>query len=108
MKRNNILLMFLLAGAITLTGCLAYVPGPPGYDGIYAPGPPPEPLVEVIPAVPYPGAVWLGGHWGYGGRGWAWNRGYWGRPPRHGAAWAPGYWHHTGPRGWGWRRGHWR
>jgi hypothetical protein len=109
MKQKKIFLLFLLAFGLVLAGCLAYVPGPPPMDyGVYAPGPPPEPVVEVVPASPFPGAVWLGGYWGYGGRGWAWNRGYWDRPPRPGAVWAPGYWHHAGPRGWGWRGGHWR
>lgn len=108
MKKSLLFLLISLFASIALAGCLAYVPGPPPMDGVYAPGPPPEPVVEVVPVIPFPGAVWLGGYWGYGGRGWAWNRGYWDRPPRHGAVWAPGYWHHTGPRGWGWRPGYWR
>ena len=107
MRKSLLFLLISLFAAIALTGCLAYVPGPPPLDGVYAPGPPPEPVVEVVPAIPYPGAVWLGGYWGYGGHGWGWNRGYWGRPPHPGAAWAPGRWHHY-PRGYAWHPGRWR
>jgi hypothetical protein len=101
---NVLLVLGLLAAA--LAGCLAYVPPPP-LDAVYAPGPPPEPLVEVVPAIPFPGAVWVGGTWGYGHSGYYWNRGYWGRPPHPGGAWVPGRWHQS-PRGYYWHPGRWR
>ncbi len=40
---------------------------------------PPPPKVEIRTACPYPGAVWVPGHWQWRGRG----RGY---------VWAPGHW----------------
>ncbi len=107
MRRSVLLVLISVFAAIALAGCLAYVPGPPPLDGVYAPGPPPDPMVEVVPAIPFPGAVWMGGYWGWGAAGYAWNRGYWGRPPYPGAAWAPGRWHHY-PRGYAWRPGRWR
>jgi hypothetical protein len=97
--------LFILMGLL-LIGCVAYVPPPP--DGYYAPGPPPAPMVEVRPAVPYPEAVWIGGYWAHHGGAWAWRGGYWDRRPHPGAAWSPGYWHHYGNRGWGYRHGYWR
>ena len=39
-------------------------------------GPPPPPRVEVIPAPPYQGAVWVHGYWYRGGGGWVWAHGY--------------------------------
>jgi hypothetical protein len=92
--------------AVAVIGCLAYVPPPP-VDAVYAPGPPPAPVVEVVPAVPYPGAAWIGGYWGWGPAGYYWNRGYWGRPPHPGGAWVPGRWHHH-PRGYYYNPGRWR
>ena len=59
MRKSVYALLALGLLLITLMGCLAYVPPPP-VDAVYAPGPPPAPVVEVAPAVPYPGAVWIG------------------------------------------------
>lgn len=40
--------------------------------------PPPPARVEVVPVVPYPGAIWVGGHWvHYRHRGWIWVGGHW-------------------------------
>lgn len=106
MKGLSVIFSLAILAGFLLVGCVAYVP-PPG-NGYYAPGPPPEPMVEVRPAIPYPEAVWIGGYWAhYGGR-WAWRGGYYDRRPHPGAAWVPGYWHHYGHQGWGWRSGHWR
>ena len=90
-----------------LIGCVAYIPGSDPYSA-YAPGPPPEAIVEVRPAIPFPDAVWLAGFWALHAGNWVWNNGSWGRRPHPGATWNPGNWHHAGPRGWGWRPGHWR
>jgi hypothetical protein len=48
-------------------------------DTIVEHGPPPPPArVEVVPVAPYPGAIWVGGHWvHYRHRGWIWVGGYW-------------------------------
>ena len=70
--------------------------------------PPPAPYAEVVPAIPFVGALWLGGYWGWqGGR----HQGVPGRweQPRPGYSWRPyawapqgGRWHlHAG----GWVRG---
>jgi hypothetical protein len=91
--------------SILWIGCMVYVP--PG-DVVYAPGPPPAPLVEAIPAVPYPDAVWIDGYWGYYGGDWGWRGGHYERRPHPGANWHRGEWHHEEGRGWGWRPGRWR
>ena len=58
----------------------AYYSGPAGSAAVVASVPPPAPYVEVVPAVPYAGAVWIGGYWGwYGGRH-RWGPGHWTQP----------------------------
>lgn len=56
-----------------------------------AEAPPPAPYVEVIPAIPFVGAVWLGGYWGW-------------RAHRH--HWVPGRWQHARP-GYHWQPHRW-
>jgi len=52
---------------------------------------PPAPYVEVVPAIPFPDAIWIGGYWGwYGGR----------------HQWVPGRWDHPRP-GYHWRAHAW-
>ncbi len=69
--------------------------------------PPPAPYVEVVPVVPFVGAVWLSGHWGWGGGRHHWVGGRWERP-RAGFIWSPHQWmpHHGRwhLRGGGWTR----
>jgi WXXGXW repeat (2 copies) len=77
-------------------------PGPVAYGGggeVVVDQAPPPPYVESVPAIPFAGAVWIGGYWG-------WNGG------RH--MWVPGRYEHGRP-GYGWRPhawvnegGHWR
>ena len=68
---------------------------------------PPAPYVEVQPAIPYPGAIWIGGYWGWGGGRHYWVPGRWdhGRP---GYRWQPHAWYNQGGhwhlRGGGWVR----
>lgn len=69
---------------------------------------PPAPYVEVVPAIPFAGAVWIGGYWGWRGGRHAWVGGRW-EQPRPGYGWRPhawvqqsGHWH---LRGGGWVRG---
>ena len=90
-----------------LAGCVAYVPRSDPYTA-YAPGPPPEPMVEIRPLIPFPEAVWLAGYWAFLAENWVWNNGSWRDRPHPGATWYPGHWHKAGPRGWGWRSGYWR
>lgn len=105
-KSIGIILTVILAGSI-LIGCVAYVRDPQPYSS-YAPGPPPETIVEVRPLIPFPEAVWLAGFWAFHSGNWVWNSGGWDRRPHPRARWNPGKWHHDGPRGYGWRPGHWR
>ncbi len=94
----------LVAGALA-TGC-AVVPAPEPAVTVYAPIAPPPPRVEVVPALPYPGAVWIGGYWGwYGGRH-VWVPGYYARP-RPGYHWQPYRWAPYPRQGWGLYGGHW-
>ena len=68
---------------------------------------PPAPYVEVVPLIPFAGAVWIGGYWGWRGGRHAWVGGRW-EQPRPGYGWRPhawvqqgGHWHQ---RGGGWVR----
>jgi hypothetical protein len=106
MKQLSLIFSLSLLMGLLLVGCIAYVPPP--LDGYYAPGPPPAPMAEVRPALPYPEAVWVGGYWGHYGGQWNWRGGHWDRRPYPGASWSPGYWHNYGKRGWGYKQGHWR
>ena len=69
--------------------------------------PPPPALVEVRPAVPFYGAVWIDGYYAYRHNSYSWVPGRYVRPPHRGSAWVPGYWHQD-RRGWKWRKGYWR
>jgi len=92
------LLISIFAGivfVVVLTGCAATV---------YAPGPPPEAKVEVQPAPPGPGAVWVAGHWVWHGNAYVWQSGYWEKNPK--GRWVTGHWKKT-PRGHVWVAGHW-
>lgn len=81
-------------------------PSPDMADGIEVADQPPAPIVEYVPASPYPDYVWLGGYWGWRG-GWYWNAGHYAPRPYHGAAWVSGGWAHVGAR-WAWHGGRWR
>ena len=66
---------------------------------------PPAPYVEVQPAMPYAGAIWIGGYWGwYGGRH-QWVPGRWDHA-RPGYRYAPRAWVNQGGR-WHLRGGGW-
>jgi len=54
---------------------------------VFVPPPLPTPVVEVVPVCPWPGAIWVGGNWGWCDRRWVWTRGHW-NPPGH---WGYGY-----------------
>jgi len=68
--------------------------------------PPPPPVETVIVPSPGPGYVWVDGEWVWNGR-WFWRAGYWGYPPYPSAIWIGGGWH-KGSRGWEREPGHWR
>jgi WXXGXW repeat (2 copies) len=66
---------------------------------------PPAPIVEVRPAAPAPGWVWMDGYWNWAGGRHVWVRGRW-VAPHPGYHWVGHHWVHE--RG-GWRLedGHW-
>jgi len=86
--------MFLVLS--TLSGCTTVVRTPP-----------PPAQVEIRPAPPFRGAVWISGHWNYKHGNWVWVPGHWKSPPWPKAIWVPGHWKKT-PRGWKWAPGHWQ
>ena len=89
-----------------LGGCTVY-PHHAYYSGAVVVGSaPPHARVEIIGVAPWPGAVWIGGHWVWRDR-WVWQRGYWSRPPHTGARWAPGRWTRQSPSHWRWEPGRW-
>lgn len=101
------------AVALGLSACVV-APYPPSQvvypqpapDEIAVSVPPPAPYVEVMPAAPFPGALWISGYWG-----WSQGRHQWmpGRyvQPRPGYRWEPHHWV-QGPRGnWHMRGGGW-
>jgi hypothetical protein len=103
------------ATAMTLSACviapypqgeLVYTQPIPNEYEITAGVPPPAPYVEVIPAAPFLGAIWINGYWG-----WSQGRHQWvpGRydHARPGYRWEPRHWIH-GPRGNWHLRGGWR
>lgn len=68
---------------------------------------PPAPYVQVVPAIPYAGAIWIGGYWGWNEGRHQWVTGRWeqGRP---GYRWHSHGWVNQGGRwhlhGGGWVR----
>lgn len=74
---------------------------------VQAPPQAPPPQVEVVPAQPGPGYVWVGGHWAWRRGGYVWVPGYWAVPAQPGYVWAPGHWA-ARPGGYVWVEGHWR
>ncbi|MGE0259586.1 MAG: hypothetical protein AB7T18_12615 [Alphaproteobacteria bacterium] len=75
---------------------------------IVAPEAPPPPRVEVRPAPPQPGMVWMEGHWEWNPQThtYAWISGKFAEPPRPRAVWSPGHWQQR-PDGWVFTPGRW-
>jgi hypothetical protein len=67
---------------------------------------PPPPYAEVIPAIPFAGAIWLSGYWGWSGGRHAWVGGRWDHP-RPGHVWAPHRWVQGGGGQWHLHGGGW-
>lgn len=80
---------------------------PGGYDVDIALAnvPPPAPYVEVIPVLPFFGALWIAGYWGWSGGRHHWVGGHYERP-RAGYGWAPHRWVPQS-NGWALRGGGW-
>jgi hypothetical protein len=77
---------------IPIPAPVAVVPAPV----VVAPAPvvPPPvsaPVVEVVPACPMLGYIWVGGSWGWCNNRWVWTCGHWGRPSHGGWSYHGGY-----------------
>ena len=70
-------------------------------------GPPPPRPVEVVPAAPHPGWVWVPGYHRWDGHGYVWVHGHYANPPRPGAVWVAGEWRAENG-GHVWHEGYWR
>ena len=83
-------------------------PAGPAYDEEIAVAnvAPPPPYAEVIPVVPFAGAIWLSGYWGWSGGRHTWVGGRWDHP-RPGYGWAPHRWVPGGGGQWHLRGGGW-
>lgn len=66
---------------------------------------PPTPRVEVIGVAPFPGALWIGGFWRWGGHRHVWVPGRW-ESPRPGYRYEPHMWQRQG-QGWRESGGRW-
>ena len=94
--------------ASVLSGCVVAVRAPlPLVSVVYVDRAPPAAYNEVVTVAPGPGYVWVGGYYGWSGRDYLWNRGYWSLPARGYTTWNPGYWHRH-DRGHYWVPGQWR
>jgi len=76
-----------------------------GSQGVLVDVAPPAPYVEVIPIMPFAGALWIGGYWGWGGGRHQWTPGRW-EHERPGYGWRPHAWVQQGGR-WQQRGGDW-
>jgi len=112
MRRSTGLALALAVVAL-LPACIVVPAHRSGYVGGYGGGgpeivvdaPPPAPYVEVVPALPYAGAVWIGGYWGWSSGRHQWVPGHYERP-RAGYRYAPNRWEQRGGR-WHLRAGGW-
>ena len=98
----------LLAAALgaALAGCVV-APAQPVYaDGGPVMVAPPPPQGEIVGVAPYPGAVWIGGYWGWGGGRHTWVPGRW-TAPRPGYGYVPHSWSRSGGS-WRQQPGYWR
>lgn len=98
-----------LAVSILMSGCVvapASVPYAVAADGVYAPVAPPAPQMEVIPPIPFVGAVWIGGYWGWSGGRHVWVQGHYSRP-NPGFRWQPHQWVQRPGGGWVLHGGRW-
>jgi hypothetical protein len=91
------------APAVVTPGVIYEPPPPQPIEVMVAP---PPPIVEVRPALPFGGAVWIPGYWHWGGARYVWVGGRW-SAPRPGFAWVEPRWQHAGPH-WQFVPGHWR
>lgn len=99
----------VLAAGLLVAGCVvapAPVPVAIEADEVYAPVAPPVAPVELVPVLPFPGAVWLGGYWNWSSGRHVWVPGHYVRP-RPGYRWEPYRWEPRARGGWSLRGGIW-
>ncbi|HEY9105923.1 MAG TPA: hypothetical protein VIN58_04535 [Roseateles sp.] len=97
-----------LTAAAALSACIVVPAHRGGYyaePGVVVDVAPPPPYAEVVPALPYAGAVWIEGYWGWSGGRHRWVPGYYERP-RPGYRYEPHRWESRGGR-WHLRGGGW-
>lgn len=97
----------LSATLAVLSGCVvAPAPVPVAASDVYTTVAPPVTQYEVVPPVPYAGAVWVGGYWNWTGGRHVWVPGHYvaGRP---GYRWQPHHWVQRPGGGWWLRGGMW-
>ncbi len=80
-------------------------PAPPAQE-VYVQQAPPEPIVEVRPAVPFGGAVWIGGFWHWQDGRYHWVGGHW-SGPRAGFHWVDHRWERGMDGRWHYAPGRW-
>ena len=85
---------------------VVYEPAPEPAQPVEVEVAPPTPIVEVRPALPFAGAVWIPGYWHWNGARHVWVGGRY-SAPRAGYAWEPARWEPHG-RFHRWVPGHWR
>ena len=76
---------------------VVYEPPPPAPEPVYVEQAPPEPIVEVRPALPFAGAIWLPGFWTWHGHHHVWVGGHY-SAPRAGYRWEGARWEREGGR----------
>ena len=78
----------------------------PAQNEVYVNVAPPAPYVEVIPVLPFLGAVWISGFWNWQGGRHHWSPGYYDRP-RAGYGYRQHSWSQRGPGQWQQNGGGW-
>jgi hypothetical protein len=88
-------------------GQVVYTQPVPNETDVTVGVPPPAPYVEVIPAAPFLGALWISGYWGWSQGRHQWVPGHYERA-RPGFRWEPHHWVQGSGGNWHLRGGGWR
>ncbi|WP_247664429.1 hypothetical protein [Ideonella alba] len=106
---SSLLVLLALPACVVVPAHRPAYGGPPVYESgpvVMAPMAPPPPQYEVVPAIPFPGAIWIGGYWNWVGGRHVWVGGRW-EAPRHGWHYEPRRWEPAARGGYE-LRGGWR